>query len=97
MPMDLLMEFTTMSRRRRNDLWDYKPTDKDMDAVAWCMRNGIFVSLLPANKFASSFYIEISVQGKMHKSPNSFNASVSTEKLYEYYNYYYNKKVNGIV
>ena len=71
------------------DMGEYIASDKQIEAYIWCIRNGIFIS--PIAKTEGAWWLEITNNGKTNKSPKTFTKTVVWEKMYEYYNYYYDK------
>ena len=58
-------------------------------AQRWCIRNNIFVYVVPIRP--GEWGIEISIAGKINKSPYIYKKNIIWEKLHEYYTYYYDK------
>ena len=71
------------------DMGEYIPTEKDFEAYKWCIENDIKIS--PTAKAEGSWWIDIVNQGVKNRSPQTFVKGVIWEKVYEYYNYYYDK------
>ena len=77
-------------------LWcSYTPTKEDIRNAAWCLNNGIEVSLLPVKGDSFKYQLEIDfVKGDERKrniNPELYEAAKVIEKQYEYYQYYFNK------
>ena len=72
----------------------YMPSEKDREAYAWCINNGILIS--PFATGEGTWYIEIKLNNNIHKPPTPFGKTVVWIKLYEYYKYYYNKYAQKI-
>ena len=63
-------------------------TRKDMKRVNWCLRNGIKVAVIPNG---TKWQVEINLNKKIHLDSRVYEAKEATEKMYEYYKYYYDK------
>jgi len=63
-------------------------TRKDMERVNWCLRNGIKVAVIP-NK--TKWQVEVNLNKTIHLDSKIYEAKEATEKMYEYYKYYYDK------
>lgn len=79
-------------------MWSYKPSDEDMVAVSHCFSRGIHISPIAIKNDLQSFKIDICIHsgGKIKRNidPNVYSVSDVIPKIYEYYNYYYNKYKN---
>ena len=73
---------------------NYKRTEKEFEAYRWCINNGIII--WPETKLANEWRIEIRINGKTSKSPESYPPIKVWEKMYEFYLYYYNKYENKV-
>tara|TARA_B100000902_G_scaffold276227_1_gene261962 strand:- start:1268 stop:1495 length:228 start_codon:yes stop_codon:yes gene_type:complete len=69
----------------------YNATTKDMDIRLWCHRNGIYVTPVQEGYRKRRWYVEITVNGKATKSPESYDHMNIWDKVMEYRKYYYNK------
>jgi len=63
-------------------------TNEDMKRVNWCMRNGIKIAVIPKG---IDWQVEVNLNKKLHLDSKVYKAKEATEKMYEYYKYYYNK------
>jgi hypothetical protein len=72
----------------------YERTKEEFEAYRWCINNGIII--WPETKLASEWRIEIKMNGKTSKSPESYPSVKIWEKMYEFYLYYYNKYENKV-
>lgn len=81
--------------RQKNRLWTYTATEEDMNAVRWCIKRGIFVSPLSANRSSTSYYIEITKGGKTHQIPKTFSPEEAGEVIYNYYKHFYKQRKDG--
>ena len=73
---------------------EYNPTQEETKAYIWCVRNNIKIS--PKAKEEGLWWIEITINGKTNKSPNTFIEGLVWEKLYEYCKYYYDRYKQNI-
>jgi hypothetical protein len=71
------------------DMGEYMPSINDTKAYHWCIKNGIFIS--PTAKTEGAWWLDIENQGNINRSPKTFTKTAIWEKMYEYYNYYYDK------
>lgn len=69
----------------------YYASNDEINAAMWCVKNNIKVSPLKKSYTEDVWYIEITINGKTHKSPGAYGKLVVWEKMYEFYLYYYNK------
>lgn len=77
-------------------MWNsYKPTEEDMDAVKFCLNKGIHISLLPIANDSIHYHIEVITwtgdKPNRKKDPKIYTTDKVVEKMYEYYNWYYDK------
>ena len=63
-------------------------TRDDMKRVNWCMRNGIKIAVIPKG---IDWQVEVNLNKKIHLDSKVYKAKEATEKMYEYYKYYYDK------
>ena len=63
-------------------------TNKDMKRVNWCMNKGIKVAVIPKG---TKWQVEVNLNKKIHLDSKVYEAKEATEKMYEYYKYYYDK------
>ena len=66
---------------------------KEFKAYHWCINNGIYISPFCEENF-TSWHIDIEINKKINRSPQTFNPRELWEKIFEYYKYYYNKYEN---
>ena len=79
-------------KKKENVMGSYACTEYERDAHHWGLRNNIFIT--PVATTAGNpthWYLEIEVNGKTYKSPESFEPIEIWKKLYEYYIYYFEK------
>jgi len=70
------------------------PTTQETEAYRWCINNGIYIS--PYSNGEGAWYIEIKLNNKISRSPESYGKVTIWIKLYEFYKYYYNKYAHKI-
>ena len=63
-------------------------TNDDMKRVNWCMNKGIKVAVIPNG---TKWQVEVNLNKKIHLDSKIYEAKEATEKMYEYYKYYYDK------
>ena len=63
-------------------------TREDMKRVNWCLRNAIKIAVIPSG---TKWQVEINLNKKIHLDSKIYEAKEATEKMYEYYKYYYDK------
>ena len=69
----------------------YLPTNRELDAAEWCLKNKIYINPLQVKNGVSLWYIEIEINNKKTKSKEQFKTVEVWQKKYEYCLYYYNK------
>ena len=69
-------------------------TPEDLKRVNWCVEKGIHIAVVPKwDGHPSEWKVEISVDGKTHADPKTYNGYDAQTKMYEYYKYYYDKNI----
>ena len=63
-------------------------TLEDMKRVDWCITKGIKIAVTP---IGIRWQVELNINGKIHLNPEQYEGKEATEKMYEYYKYYYDK------
>ena len=63
-------------------------TPEDMRRVGWCMNKNIKIAIIPNG---TKWQVELNLNGKIHLNPEEYDGKEATEKMYEYYKYYYDK------
>ena len=63
-------------------------TKDDMKRVNWCLMNGIKVAVIPSG---TKWQVEVNLNKNIHLDSKIYEAKEATEKMYEYYKYYYDK------
>ena len=67
-------------------------TNKEMKIIGWCLNKNIKVAITPNwEEDANKWLIEININNKIHKDPNSYSSQTVYNKVNEYYKYYYDK------
>ena len=80
--------------RKVNVMGLYSQTSEEKKAYHWCINNGIFISQFATGE--GTWYIDIKLNNKTHRSPEPYSPITIWIKLYEYYKYYYNKYAKKI-
>lgn len=86
-------------KAKKTDWGDFYRTEEEFEAMRWCIKHGITIGPLAAEKGKtnpSNYFIEISVKGEKHRSPESFPAKDTWQQIYKYYKYYYDKHRGSI-
>jgi len=73
---------------KRKKIKQYTPTQLQLDARVWCIKNNI--KILPEPTFRGIFLI-IDAMGNLTKSPDYYTNETVTPKIYEIYEYLYKK------
>ena len=63
-------------------------TREDMKRVGWCLNKDIKIAVVPSG---TRWQVELNLNGKIHLNPEQYDSKEATEKMYEYYKYYYDK------
>ena len=67
----------------------YHPyTPENMKQVGWCLNKNIKIAVIPSG---TQWQVELNINGKIHLNPEKYEAKEATEKMYEYYKFYYDK------
>ena len=67
-------------------------TNEEMKIIGWCLNKNIKVAITPDwEEDANKWLIEININNKIHKDPNSYSSQTVYNKVNEYYKYYYDK------
>ena len=67
-------------------------TNEEMKIIGWCLNKNIKVAITPDWKEdANKWLIEININNKIYKDPNSYSSQTVYNKVNEYYKYYYDK------
>ena len=70
------------------------PSEKDREAYAWCINNGIYIS--PFANGQGAWYIEIKMNNKINRSPLTYGSVSIWIQMYGFYKYYYKKYAQKI-
>jgi len=68
---------------------NYIPKDKERAAMIWCVHNSICISAFA--KSTTEWYVIVSINGKINKSPVTYEKVEIWKQIYNYYLYYYSK------
>lgn len=71
------------------EMGDYIQNKYEQDAMIWCVKNNIQIS--PFAKSTSEWYLDITLSGKMTRSPESYDKKTLWKQMFKYYIYYYEK------
>ena len=63
-------------------------TNEDMKRVQWCMDRKIKIAVIPNG---TKWQVEVNLNKAIHLDSKIYEAKEATEKMYEYYKYYYDK------
>ena len=63
-------------------------TNEDMKRVQWCLDKKIKIAVIPSG---TKWQVEVNLNKKIHLDSKVYEAKEATEKMYEYYKYYYDK------
>ena len=66
-------------------------TPENMKQVGWCMNKNIKIAVIPNG---ADWQVELNINNKVHLDPKIYEGKEATEKMYEYYKYYYDKHRN---
>ena len=75
-----------MAWHKKNKEWDmgsYQATKEEVEARLWCIRNKIYIS--PFAKDPGSWYIDITLNGKVNRSPHVYVKDMIWENIYKFY------------
>jgi len=63
-------------------------TPENMKQVGWCLNKNIKIAVVPNG---TNWQVELNINNKVHLDPKMYEGKEATEKMYEYYKYYYDK------
>ena len=63
-------------------------TPENMKQVGWCLNKNIKIAVIPSG---ADWQVELNINNKVHLDPKVYQGQAATEKMYEYYKYYYDK------
>ena len=66
-------------------------TPEDIKKVAWCIDNGISISVIPNWETTGKWMVSITIRGVTSTDPLNYSDENALRKMYEYYKYYYTK------
>ena len=70
---------------------DYTPSLQEREAMVWCINNSIRMWPVPAGDNTWKVEIQLSRGAAANKSPESYGPGEIWERIYNWYEYYYNK------
>lgn len=68
---------------------EYVPNKQERLATYWCHENKIIV--YAEGKKQGPWHVMIKLNGKLHKSPQTYPETEVIKKVFEFYSYYYEK------
>jgi hypothetical protein len=71
------------------DMGNYVATEKEQIAFEWCIKNNIKIA--PFAKNSKEWYLDIIMNGRVNRSPLTYEKVEVWKQLYKFYLYYYNK------
>jgi hypothetical protein len=79
------------------DMGNYVATEKEQAAFEWCIKNNIRIA--PFAKSSKEWYLDIIINGRVNRSPLTYEKIEVWKQLYKFYLYYYNKhyKVEDVI
>ena len=85
--------FKKKAKHNRRGSHAYPYTKENMKHVGWCIKNKIEIAVTPDYEGPSeNWKVEIRLnRGKYKRDPKSYTYDEAMAKLYNYYEYYYNK------
>ena len=63
-------------------------TPENMKQAGWCLNKNIKIAVIPRG---TQWQVELNINNKVHLDPKIYEGKGATEKMYEYYKYYYDK------
>ena len=63
-------------------------TPENMKQAGWCLNKNIKIAVIPSG---TQWQVELNINNKVHLDPKIYEGKEATEKMYEYYKYYYDK------
>ena len=63
-------------------------TPDNIKQAGWCLNKNIKIAVIPSG---NDWQVELNINNKIHLDPKMYNGKEATEKMYEYYKYYYDK------
>ena len=81
--------------------WNKSPSRKaptrswlpeELKIISWCLNKNIGVSISPDWEGGiDDWFVDISINKKIHRDPNRYDSKTVLNKVMEYYKYYYDK------
>ena len=88
-----------MPKKVKKTNWgNFYRSKEEFEAMCWCIKNRITIAPLAAKagNAPQDFWIEISIQGRINRTPETFTAKEVYPQIYKYYKYYYDKHRKSI-
>jgi len=78
---------------KKTDWGNFYRSEEEFEAMQWCIKNKITIAPLAAKagNGPQDFWIEINIQGRINRTPETFPAKEVYPQIYKYYKYYYDK------
>ena len=80
-----------MAWGKKINMGTYSASKLELEAYIWCIRNKIYIAPKAINE--TRWTIVITNNGKTHEDPSHYIKDLIWEKIYEYYKYYYEQKI----
>ena len=80
-----------MAWGKKISMGTYVAPELDLKAYRWCIKNKIHIAPKAINE--TRWTIVITNNGKTHEDPSHYIKGLIWEKIYEYYKYYYEQKI----
>ena len=81
-------KYKPKAKKKKGTSLYYKYTNEDMKRVQWCLDKKIKIAVIPNG---TKWQVEVNLNKKIHLDSKIYEAKEATEKMYEYYKYYYDK------
>ena len=85
-------------KKSKNEFEYYEPTESDYEAMRYCIRNNIRISIVPQSQgmHPGNFKISVSLGAyergeKVNLSPNVYSKEIIVKEMYNAMKYYYEK------
>ena len=71
------------------DMGSYIQTEKEREAMVWCVKNSITIAPFAFN--TTSWYLDITINGNRNRDPTLYDKKTLWKQMFKYYTYYYEK------
>lgn len=71
------------------DMGTYIYTEKEREAMIWCVKNNI--SIAPFAYNTTSWYLDITINRNKNRDPTVYDKKTLWKQMFKYYIYYYEK------